>query len=392
MNLKCITASNQLNPAWIGLNRASKRDFFGIRAHHFGAKHMIEPHLINSLATSIIVVDSFLGMRFVNSAAEELLNVSNTRAAGKSLDQFIRLETSLVETCGRVLSTDSIVRLHRESIVWPVSLNGQLANIAVSPVQYRGDNLVLLEIGLLSPQGQDWVEPVSPAIQRGSQIIKGLAHEIRNPLGGIRGAAQLLADEAKELESDSYRAFSEYTNIIIRETDRLTGLVSRMQTSAQFDFDDEVNVHSVLEQVRKLLVAEHGTAVAFKQDYDPSLPFIRGNEDMLVQAVLNITQNAVEANSVPNVITFVTRVDRQLMPGSTGSSTVLRVDICDRGQGIPEDLIDRVFEPMMTTKSNGSGLGLSITAEIIEKHDGMLRVQSRPGKTCFSIYLKFCEK
>lgn len=214
-------------------------------------------------------------------------------------------------------------------------------------------------------------------------VIRGLAHEIKNPLGGVRGAAQLLA---RELPDES---LTEYTGIIIREADRLRDLVDRLLGPSQQIDLQPLNIHAVLEDVRKLIVVESGNRVTIERDYDPSLPDVLGDRAQLVQAVLNIMRNALQAAIKPDdcVITLRSRSQRQFTMGNRRHRVVCRVDIVDNGPGVPEDMLSTIFAPMVTGRAEGTGLGLSITQSIIARHGGVISCESTPGRTQFSIYL-----
>ena len=214
-------------------------------------------------------------------------------------------------------------------------------------------------------------------------LIRGLAHEIKNPLT-LRGAAQLLAKELPNAE------LIEYTDVIIREADRLRDLVDRLLgPNRQLD-PESLNIHEIVEHVRNLIMAESGNRVTFKRDYDPSLPDFPCDRAQLIQAVLNIMRNALQA-AAPNIdqceIILRTRSQRQFTVGAKLYRLVCRVDIIDNGPGIPANLLPAVFAPMVTGRADGTGLGLSIAQSIIYLHGGALECDSRPGETRFTFYL-----
>lgn len=215
------------------------------------------------------------------------------------------------------------------------------------------------------------------------QIIRGLAHEVKNPLGGIRGAAQLLA---RELSSPDQL---EYTQIIIREVDRLRALVDQLLGPNKQLEPESLNIHEVLEHVRQLIEAEIDQTISVIRDYDPSLPDLSGDRSQLIQAILNITRNALQAceGQASCELTLRTRVLRQFTIGSNRHKLVCKIDIQDNGPGVPEDMIGLIFLPMVTGRAEGTGLGLSISQSIINRHGGLLECQSEPGNTLFTIYL-----
>jgi two-component system nitrogen regulation sensor histidine kinase GlnL len=211
-------------------------------------------------------------------------------------------------------------------------------------------------------------------------LVRGLAHEIKNPLGGLRGAAQLLERELPDA------ALREYTRIIIGEADRLQGLVNRMLGPNSRLNLRPVSIHEALEHVRALIQAE-APALSLQRDYDPSLPDLSADRDMLVQALLNVIRNAVEAVEGRGQITLRTRSARQILIGKRRHRLVARIEVVDTGPGIPADLLEHIFYPMITGKAQGTGLGLSIAQSIINQHGGLIECQSQPGHTVFTLTL-----
>jgi two-component system nitrogen regulation sensor histidine kinase GlnL len=216
-------------------------------------------------------------------------------------------------------------------------------------------------------------------------IIRGLAHEIKNPLGGIRGAAQLLA---RELTSDQHR---EYTDIIISEADRLQSLLNRMLVPNSLPHKRWTNIHRVLMRVSQLITSEVGTELEMFCDFDPSIPELLADADQLLQAVLNVVRNAVQAIGGKGVIKMRTRVQRQITLGRKRHKLVIRIDIIDHGPGIPANIIDQVFYPLVTSRAEGSGLGLSIAQSLINQHQGLIECSSQPGETIFTLWLPVTE-
>jgi two-component system nitrogen regulation sensor histidine kinase GlnL len=216
-------------------------------------------------------------------------------------------------------------------------------------------------------------------------LVRGMAHEIKNPLGGIRGAAQLLARELPNT------GLTEYTNIIIDEADRLRNLVDRMLGPNQLPKWQSLNIHEAIERVGNIIKAESSDAIKIVRDYDPSIPAMQGDKEMLIQALLNIVRNAmqalVEANVLNGVIQLRTRVHRQYTIGRKHHSLVCRIDIIDNGPGIASDMIENIFYPMISGRAEGTGLGLTISQHLIHQHHGLIECQSEPGKTRFSLYL-----
>jgi two-component system nitrogen regulation sensor histidine kinase GlnL len=212
-------------------------------------------------------------------------------------------------------------------------------------------------------------------------VVRGLAHEIKNPLGGLRGAAQLLQAELDD------RELREYTEIIIQEADRLQNLVNRILGPNRLPAYQPLNIHHVLERVRSLVQAEVGGRIELVRDYDPSIPDLVGDADQLIQALLNIVRNAARAVGDAGRIQLRTRVQRQLTIGSTRHRLVAQIDIIDNGPGVPEEIRDRLFYPMVTSGTGGLGLGLSIAQSLINQHQGLIECKSKPGETVFTVLL-----
>lgn len=220
------------------------------------------------------------------------------------------------------------------------------------------------------------------------KLARGLAHEVKNPLGGIRGAAQLLE---RQLTDPDQR---EYTSVIIHETDRLRDLVDRILGPNDRPKLESVNVHDVIEHVVRLLDAECPARVRFERDYDPSVPEIEGDRAKLIQAVLNVIKNAIAALATTErpAIKLQTRVVRQFTIGSIRHKLVANLNFIDNGPGIPSDIADRIFLPMISGRADGSGLGLAITQTILSQHGGLVQYESEPGHTTFSFYLPLTQE
>ena len=221
--------------------------------------------------------------------------------------------------------------------------------------------------------------------QANSELLRNLAHEIRNPLGGLRGAAQLLE---KELGN---KALEEYTQIIIKEADRLQNLMNKLLTPHQLPTYQKTNIHEVIERVRSLVLSEFGKDVTFVRDYDVSLPEIVADREKLIQAVLNIARNAIQAmkndNNKNMQLKLTTRAERQIVFHKKRHATAIRLDIEDNGPGIPLNIQDKIFYPLVSGNEEGSGLGLPLSQNIVTQHKGMITFISQTGHTKFSILL-----
>ncbi len=221
------------------------------------------------------------------------------------------------------------------------------------------------------------------------ELVRHLAHEIKNPLGGIRGAAQLLGMELAERQAS--RALTEYTSVIVAEADRLQALVDQLLAPHRKPHVvGDVNVHEVCERVRALLLAEFAQGLAVVRDYDTSIPEFRGDREALIQAVLNIAHNAAQALAVRRQggdarITMRTRIARQVTIGKQRWRLALVLQVEDNGPGVPDDIRERVFLPLVSGREGGSGLGLTLAQHLVQQHEGMVEFDSAPGRTVFSI-------
>ncbi len=345
--------------------------------------------ILDSLTTAIIIVDSSLRIQYLNPAAESLLETSLLRVRQVKLASLLVETDQALDTLTAAVDTgQTYTRREAEFIL--AAGHRLTVDYSVSPYGTESDHL-LMEI-----QPRDRLLRISREDDMLSQqettriLVRGMAHEIKNPLGGIRGAAQLLD---RELSDDGQK---EYTRVIIDEADRLRTLVDRMLGPNRALKLAHTNIHEVLERVRTLLDAESRGRLNFRRDYDPSIPEFPGDKEQLIQAFLNIARNAMEAafeyrgddnGTEPPAITFRTRALRQFTIGQKRHRLVCRVDIIDNGPGIPQELLQNIFYPMISGRANGTGLGLSITQSIIGQHRGLVECESEPGRTDFIIFL-----
>ena len=348
--------------------------------------------ILDNLKTAIVLVEADLSISYINSSAEALLEVSGSRVIGEAVtllfsehgnestsildsinnnSAYTKRETQLRLISGQIITVDyAITPLFGDEI------NSKQKTSKVIELQPL-DRLLKInrEKSILSAQ------------QNAQAMVRGLAHEIKNPLGGLRGAAQLLAKQLPSAE------LTEYTTVIIEEADRLGNLLDRMLGSHNLLDLQAVNIHEVLERVRTLVNAETGGQITIKCDYDPSIPDLTGDKERLIQAVLNIVRNAMQAilgqtdNGETPLITLKTRTLRQFTIGSQRHRLVCRVDISDNGPGIPEDILETLFLPMVSGRADGTGLGLSISQSIINHHQGLIECNSLQGCTTFSLYI-----
>ncbi len=283
------------------------------------------------------------------------------------------------EILGRVITTDD--HYASEMRLAPTEVHSEERDIDchVSPVKIDNARL-LVEITDVTRRNQISRENAL-LIQHGAgrQMIRQLAHEIKNPLGGIRGAAQLLERQLADPEQ------REYTDVVISETDRLAGLVDTLLGPGGPPNKQPVNIHELLEYVVRIVTAEDDRSLSINRDYDPGLPQIDLDRDQMVQAFLNLVRNAAAALEGQGTITLRSRAVTNFTIGDTRHRVIASIEIEDDGPGIPADLQDSVFYPLVTSKPDGTGLGLPAAQELISRHGGLIEFESRPGRTLFIV-------
>lgn len=339
--------------------------------------------LLDNLATAVVCLDDGLRVHYANSASEQLLGVSNSKTLGRRLGSLLRLPESLMARFREAIElgqpcTDRQVTLARHG--YP----DVLVDCHISP--YRSEQInngLLLELAAVDrPLRIARDEAMLTQQGHAQSLLRGLAHEIKNPLGGLRGAAQLLERQLPDED------LAEYTSIIIHEADRLQALIDRMLGPATRPQQRLVNIHEVLEHVRKIALADTAGDVDLRIDYDPSIPEFLSDRDRLVQVFLNIVGNAVIALSSverPGIITFRSRVVSNYTIAARRHRLVARIEIIDNGPGIPDELRDQIFFPMVTGTDHGTGLGLSIAQSMMNQIHGLIECDSEPGHTVFSV-------
>jgi len=344
--------------------------------------------LLENLSTAVFMLDQKLRVVYFNPAAEMLLRISHKRIHKGNFDElFAAIDDNLLSEFAAILGTGHMYT-QRETALTLHDGSSLLADCTVSRIQLNDTSALIVEM-----QQKDRLLRISREEQLHENqetakiLIRGLAHEIKNPLGGIRGAAQLLDAELSDPE------LHEYTQVIIDEADRLRSLVDRMLGTNKVLNIADVNIHEILERVCNLIKAESGRQVRLIKDYDPSIPELKGDQAQLIQGFLNIAKNALQALA-PQVqqgedahITFRTRALRQFTIGHHRHKLVVRIEITDNGPGIPKDLLQSIFYPMISGRPEGTGLGLSITQSIFTKHKGLVECESEPGATHFIVYL-----
>ena len=326
-----------------------------------------------------MILDSSLLILDLNPAAENILGVSVQRARGASLLRLLDDEPELRDILARVMQTGD--HYANELHLGPTEIHAdeRIVDCRVSPIELD-DAALLVEMTDVTRRSRISRENAL-LIQHGAgrQMIRQLAHEIKNPLGGIRGAAQLLE---RQLEAGELR---EYTDVVISETDRLAGLVDTLLGPGGPPNKQPVNVHELLEYVARLVEAENPRGLAFVRDYDPGLPLIDLDRDQVIQALLNLVNNAAAALEGQGKITLRSRAVTNFTIGDTRHRVIASIEIEDDGPGIPPDMQDSVFYPLVTGRPDGTGLGLPAAQELLSRHGGLIEFESRPGRTVFFV-------
>lgn len=348
-------------------------------------KKTYQHQLANQLVTAVIVLDAELKIQYLNPAAEALLIKSFNKLFNLPLIEAIPHSTldparlmQVIESGQEFSDGDVSVQLGDHFKF--------TAEVTASATEFNHQPHVLLELKRVDQQKQISAEAFQQQQWESARdLIRGLAHEIKNPLGGLRGAAQLLT---KELNSEQ----QEYTAMIIEQADRLRNLVDRLLGPNQLPKMEVQNIHLVLEKVSQLVAFDNEKNIRIIRDYDPSIPDIAFDADKLQQAILNIVNNAVQVIEPGSSITLKTRVaSNQTINGKRVRLTVV-ISIIDYGPGIPEDIQDTIFYPMVSGRSNGTGLGLAISQTLVNQHKGKLSCSSRPGRTEFTLLLPISEE
>ncbi|WIM05147.1 MAG: nitrogen regulation protein NR(II) [Candidatus Nitricoxidivorans perseverans] len=343
---------------------------------------------LDLLSSAVILLDGKLLIRHLNPAAENLFAVSERAWLGRPLAQLAGMPPTLAAALDNALSNNWSYTGHNIAVVpggegdhgnhgndGPLHLD-----CTVTPVDTGGARL-LLEFRPIDQQLRAIREEREAVQQQANRdLIRNLAHEIKNPLGGIRGSAQLLE---RELPDPRLR---EYTQVIIKEADRLQDLMQRLLSSHRAMQPTQANIHEILERVRRLIHAEYA-GVRVRRDYDLSLPELTGDREQLIQAILNIARNAAQSMNGQGEITFRTRALRQATIAKKRHRLALELQVIDNGPGIPEAIHDKIFYPLVSGREGGSGLGLTLAQSFVQQHFGGIEVDSRPGRTCFTILL-----
>lgn len=349
------------------------------------AAHFDTDNLLDSLNTVLVIIDDDLKIVYANHAGQALFATGTKQLYGHPLADFfmpgnidkVRLKAAFRR--GEDFTENEIKLLFRDA-------REVVTDLTVTNLHTDSGPRLLFELKKIDQQRRISRENQQYAQHYAArELVRGLAHEIKNPLGGIRGAAQLLEKELKTAEQ------REFTQLIVEQSDRLRTLVDRLLGPNALPQLHWSNLHQALEKVRSLMKADTTQAIRILRDYDPSIPEILIDSDMIQQAVLNIVRNAIQAlrdHRTPNPeIKLVTRIERQMTIHGKRHSLTAKIQIIDNGPGIPTVIKDTLFYPMVSSKEGGSGLGLSIAQTLINHHGGKIDVESRPGQTIFNLYL-----
>ena len=332
--------------------------------------------LLDALNTAVMLLDASLQLIYLNPAAENMFEISHRQVCGHGWSQIVQTADSFDE---RLANASQAQAPFTERGLELRTTYGQRITVdcTVTPM-LNGD--LLLELVQVDRHLRIAHEEHLLVQQRAARdLMRGMAHEIKNPLGGLRGAAQLLEGELQDPEH------REYTRVIIGEADRLRNLVDRMLGPNNVPKNRKLNIHEVLEHVRSLVDAENYPDLVLEREYDPSIPDFMADSELLVQAVLNLVRNAAQAGATR--ITLRSRTQRQFTIGSARYKLVIRIDIIDNGSGIPTELQSKIFYPMVTGRAEGTGLGLSIAQSLVNQHAGIIEFSSEPAHTVFTIFL-----
>ncbi len=332
------------------------------------------------------MLDANLLIIALNPAAENILGISQQRARGKSLLRLVDDEPEMRDILSRVVTTGDHYANELRLAPTEVHRHERIVDCRVSPIT-ADEACLLIEITDVTRRSQITRENAL-LIQHGAgrQMIRQLAHEIKNPLGGIRGAAQLLE---RQLDDDELH---EYTNVVISETDRLAALVDTLLGPGGPPNKRPVNIHELLEYVVRLVLSEDDRQLNVRRDYDPGLPLIDLDRDQMIQAFLNLLRNAAAALEGHGNITLRSRAVTNFTIGNERHRVIASVEIEDDGPGIPMELQDTVFYPLVTSRPEGTGLGLPAAQELISRHGGLIEFDSRPGCTVFYVRIPLEQK
>ncbi|TCK16881.1 two-component system nitrogen regulation sensor histidine kinase GlnL [Thiogranum longum] len=332
--------------------------------------------LLGIQSTALLLLDNDLQLLYLNPAAENLFQVSSRQITGQPWSSVVLVSETMQKHLLDALD-QQISFIERELELTAVNGQQMVVDFTVTTTSHSE---LLLEIVRRDQFIRIAHEEQLLVQQRAArELLRGMAHEIKNPLGGLRGAAQLLESELGDEE------MKEYTQVIMREADRLRNLVDRMLGPNDLPHKQMINIHQVLEHVHSLVEAEGNEAIQLVREYDPSIPDLCADSEQLIQAVLNLVRNAMQSGA--DRIVLSSRAQRQVTIGQKRYRLAVRIDISDNGKGIDENMKEQIFYPMITGRAEGTGLGLSIAQSMVNRHNGIIEFTSEPGSTMFTILL-----
>lgn len=333
---------------------------------------------LDYLATAVILMDAQSRVNYLNPAAENLFEVSGKNLIGNTLQQIFSDTGQIISAIQRAIE-NNVSYIEHDLMLTTHAHNKFHVRCTVTPLQ--GGQLLLEFHPMDRPLKLAREEQMLDQTQANRLLLRNLAHEIKNPLGGIRGAAQLLEQELDK------PALHEYTQVIIQEADRLRSLMEKLLTPQGNTRHSALNIHEVLERVRSVVLAELPEGLTIQRDYDTSLPALIGDKEQLIQVMLNIVRNAAQAMQGRGCITLRTRIAHKVTLFKQRHRLAVMVQIIDNGPGIPPELRDKIFYPLVSGRADGHGLGLTLAQDFVSQHHGTIEFDSEPGCTRFTVML-----
>ena len=331
------------------------------------------------LSTAVLMLDEGLQVIHANPAAENLFAHGRKHLEGAPLERLLAGNAAFHRRLVQAIETQA--GFNENDLVLDVGGAAAHLHCVVTPAD-AGEARLVLEFREVEQQLKIAREAkLLEQQQANRELIRNLAHEIKNPLGGIRGAAQLLEDELGDPE------LREFTQVIVKEADRLQSLMNRLLTPSRLPRVEPLGIHEVLERVRALLAAEFPEGPRIERDYDTSLPELVGDKEQLIQAILNVARNAAQAAGPSGRVRLVTRIARQVTIAGQRHRHAVSVCVEDDGPGVPPDLAERIFYPLVSGREGGTGLGLPLAQSFVSQHQGSIEFESEPGRTRFTILL-----
>jgi two-component system nitrogen regulation sensor histidine kinase GlnL len=349
--------------------------------------HFDPAELLDVLSTGVVMLDGHLCVVYANVGAQDLLAVGLNSARGRPIGELFTEPQILDSILRRSLERNETCAGH-EIVLTPIAVSGKrepvVVDVTATPLegQVTGTHLLLELADARTRQRITRESEMLSRLDGNRLMIRQLAHEIKNPLGGLRGAAQLLDRELHD------GALKEYTTVIINEADRLRALVDNMLGPSQPQKMEQVNIHELCERVFHLLRSEAASGVVIDRDYDPSLPSGQFDRNQIIQALLNVARNALQAVDPDHGhVTIRTRALSNINIGIVRHRLVANLQVEDNGHGVPPELHRSVFYPLVTSRPSGTGLGLAVAQDLVTRHRGIVEFESKPGHTVFSLLL-----